>query len=190
MKALIFGSTGGIGSAVCKEFEQQGDSVTGVSRSVLDCDKDHFETAISRIIEQTDPDYIVNCMGVSGSNQDQYRSVFDVNFGSNWAIVRHYLDRRDRPVNIVLVGSAVHNQPRRNLMLYAASKTALHNLWQSTEDIFSGTAVNIGLIHPPRVNTPMLNNRPGASLEPIEIAKIIVDLTKSMKHRTLLELGI
>jgi NAD(P)-dependent dehydrogenase (short-subunit alcohol dehydrogenase family) len=190
MKALIFGSTGGIGSEVCKEFERQGDSVTGVSRAVLECNEDHFETTISRIIEQTGPDYVVNCMGVSGNNQDQYRSVFDVNFGSNWAIVKHYLDQTHLPVNIVLVGSAVHHQPRRNLMLYAASKTALHNLWQSTEDIFSGTAVNIGLIHPPRVNTPMLNGRPGASLEPTEIAKIIVDLTKTMKHRTLLELGI
>jgi NAD(P)-dependent dehydrogenase (short-subunit alcohol dehydrogenase family) len=190
MKALVFGSTGGLGTAVCNEFDHQGDTVVAVTRLQLDCSSDDFEQGISKILARETPDYIVNCVGVSGTNQDRYRSVFDANFGSNWAIVQHYLDRLDHAVNITLIGSAVHHQPRQNLMLYAASKTALHNLWQSTENIFSQTTVNIALIHPPRINTPMLGGRPGASLEPAEVAKIVVDLTKSMKHRTLLEMGI
>jgi NAD(P)-dependent dehydrogenase (short-subunit alcohol dehydrogenase family) len=190
MKAVVFGAAGGLGTAVCREFVHQGDAVVAVTRSQLDCGQADFEQHVSKILARETPDYIVNCIGVSGTNQDQYRTVFDANFGSNWAIVQHYLDRTAEPVNITLVGSAVHHQPRRNLMLYAASKTALHNLWQSTEDVFSQTAVNIALVHPPRINTAMLGNRPGASLEPAEVAKIIVDLTKSMKHRTLLEIGI
>jgi short-subunit dehydrogenase len=83
----------------------------------------------------------------------------------------------------------VHNQPRRNLVLYAASKSALHNMWQSTEDIFAGTNVHIALVHPPRVNTAMLNGRPGASLEPEYVAQVMIDLTRTMKSRTLLEIG-
>lgn len=190
MKALVFGSTGGIGSAVCQEFAKQGDTVFAVTRTQVNCDLETFEQDIDRTLSTLCPDYIVNCIGVSGNNQSSYRSVFDANFGSNWAIVQHYINNTNLSVNITIIGSAVHHQPRRNLMLYAASKTAVHNLWQSTEDVFAGTDINIALVHPPRVNTAMLAGRAGASLEPEEVAKTIVDLTKSMKHRTLLEIGI
>ena len=187
---MIFGSNGGIGSAVCDLLTQQGHEVLAIDRSTVDCSHAHFEERISCLLDQHQPSGVVNCMGVLGTNQDQYRTVFDVNFGSAWAIVQHYLDRKSQPVNIVLVGSIVHNQPRKNSMLYAASKTALHNLWQSTEDVFSGTPVNIAMVHPPRVNTRMLNGRAGPSLEPQEVALAIVNLTITMKHRTLLEIGI
>jgi NAD(P)-dependent dehydrogenase (short-subunit alcohol dehydrogenase family) len=169
---------------------QQGHAVVAVTRSEINCDTAGFESKISQLIEHTQPDCIINCIGTLGTNQDSYRSVFDANFGSNWAIVQHYIQNPTARVQIVLVGSAVHNQPRRNLILYTASKSALHNMWQSTEDIFVDTNVNIALVHPPRVNTPMLNGRPGASLDPEYVAQVLIDLTKSMKSRTLLEIGI
>ena len=189
MRAVVFGSTGGIGACVSRQLTQQGHAVVGVNRSQLDCTGKDFEQEISNIISQTEPDWIFNCIGVLGNNQSDYRSVFDANFGSAWAIVRHYIEHPDQAVKIMLTGSAVHNQPRRNLVLYAASKSALHNMWQSTEDIFAGTNVHIALVHPPRVNTAMLNGRPGASLEPEYVAQVMIDLTRTMKSRTLLELG-
>lgn len=187
MKAMVFGYKGGIGSQVYRLLQEQGHTVVGIGRTELDCTN---ETAVSDLIAQTQPDWIFNCIGVLGTNQDRYRSVFDANFGSAWAIVRHYIQNPNQSVKIVLTGSAVHNQPRRNQVLYAASKSALHNMWQSTEDIFAGTDVHIALVHPPRVNTAMLNGRPGASLEPEYVAEVMIDLTKHMKHRTLLEIGI
>jgi len=137
MRALVFGSTGGIGACVSRQLIQQGHTVVGVNRSQLDCDGEDFEQQISNIITQAEPDWIFNCIGVPGNNQSDYRSVFDANFGSAWAIVRHYIEHPDQAVKIMLTGSTVHNQPRRNLVLYAASKSALHNMWQSTEDIFA-----------------------------------------------------
>lgn len=190
MKALVFGAGGGIGTALCKKLQQQEHTVLAITREQLDCSAHQPEHTVSTIIELAQPDWIFNCIGVLGSNQNSYRDVFDANFGSNWAIIKHYLEHTDAQVQIVLVGSAVHNQPRRNLILYAASKSALHNMWQSTEDIFIGTGVNIGLIHPPRVNTKMLNGRPGPSLDPEYVAQVMIDLTNNMKSRTLLELGI
>jgi NAD(P)-dependent dehydrogenase (short-subunit alcohol dehydrogenase family) len=187
MKALVFGHTGGIGSQVYRLLNQQGYNTIGVGRNDIDCTN---EQEVSNLISQTQPDWIFNCIGVSGTNQDNYRSVFDANFGTAWGIVRHYIEHPNQAVKIVLTGSAVHHQPRRNLILYAASKTALHNMWQSTEDIFAKTNVHIALVHPPRVNTPMLNGRSGDSLEPEYVAEVMIDLTKSMKHRTLLEIGI
>lgn len=190
MKALVFGSGGGIGTALCQALVQQGHLVTEIGREQLDCNSTQLEQQVSSIIERCDPEWIFNCVGVLGTNQDNYRDVFDANFGSNWAIVKHYLEHTTAKVQIVLVGSTTHNQPRRNSILYAASKSALHNMWQSTEDIFIGTNVNIGLIHPPRVNTKMLNGRSGASLSPDYVAQAMIDLTNTMKSRTLLELGI
>jgi len=189
MKALVFGSAGGIGACVSHQLTQQGHQVINVDRTQLDCESEDLEQQVSDMITQTEPDWIFNCIGTLGTNQSTYRSVFDANFGSAWAIVRHYIEHPEQTVKIVLTGSAVHNQPRRNLVLYAASKSALHNMWQSTEDIFAGTNVHIALVHPPRVNTRMLNGRPGASLEPEYVAQVMIDLTRTMKSRTLLELG-
>lgn len=190
MKALVFGAAGGIGRCVCQQLTEQGHQVTSVTRQELDCNSSGFESVISAIIDQEQPDWIFNCIGVLGTNADDYQQVFNANFGSAWAIVRHYIEHPDAQVNIVLTGSIVHNQPRRNSILYAASKTALHNLWQSTEDIFQGTGVNIALVHPPRVNTAMLAGRTGPSLAPEYVAQVMIELTKTMKSRTLLEIGI
>jgi NAD(P)-dependent dehydrogenase (short-subunit alcohol dehydrogenase family) len=189
MRALVFGSGGGIGACVSRQLAQQGHTVVDVNRSQLDCASDDLEQQVSDIITRTEPDWIFNCIGTLGNNQSDYRSVFDANFGSAWAIVRHYIQNPNQSVKIMLTGSAVHNQPRRNLVLYAASKSALHNMWQSTEDIFAGTNVHIALVHPPRVNTRMLNGRTGDSLEPEYVAQVMIDLTRTMKSRTLLELG-
>jgi NAD(P)-dependent dehydrogenase (short-subunit alcohol dehydrogenase family) len=189
MRALVFGSTGGIGACVSRQLTQQGHQVINIDRAQLECTNEHQEQQISDIITNTDPNWIFNCIGTLGTNQSNYRSVFDANFGSAWAIVKHYIEHPDQAVKIVLTGSAVHNQPRRNLVLYAASKSALHNMWQSTEDIFAGTNVHIALVHPPRVDTPILNGRPGLSLKPEYMAQVMIDLTHTMKSRTLLELG-
>jgi NAD(P)-dependent dehydrogenase (short-subunit alcohol dehydrogenase family) len=189
MRALVFGSTGGIGACVSRQLAQQGHTVVDINRAQLDCASDDLEQQVSDIITTAEPDWIFNCIGTLGDNQSDYRSVFDANFGSAWAIVRHYIQNPNQSVKIMLTGSAVHNQPRRNSVLYAASKSALHNMWQSTEDIFAGTNVHIALVHPPRVNTRMLNGRPGASLEPEYVAQVMIDLTRTMKSRTLLELG-
>lgn len=189
MRAMVFGSSGGIGACVSRQLTQQGHRVTNIDRSQLECGSEDLEHQVADIISHTEPDWIFNCVGTLGNNQSEYRLVFDANFGLAWAIVRHYIEHPDQAVKIMLTGSAVHNQPRRNLVLYAASKSALHNMWQSTEDIFAGTNVHIALVHPPRVNTTMLNGRPGASLEPEYVAQVMIDLTRTMKSRTLLELG-
>jgi NAD(P)-dependent dehydrogenase (short-subunit alcohol dehydrogenase family) len=190
MKTIVFGAAGGLGSCISRQLTQQGHRVIDIVRDQLECASEDQEKLISDIISEHEPDWIFNCIGVLGTNQSTYRSVFDANFGSSWAIVKHYIERPNQAVKIMLTGSAVHNQPRRNLVLYAASKTALHNMWQSTEDIFAGTNVHIGLVHPPRINTPMLNGRLGASLDPEYVAKVMIDLTRTMQSRTLLEIGI
>ena len=189
MRALVFGADGGLGRELCRLLLDQGHEVVKITRNEVDSGSSDLESKISAVITTANPDWIFNCVGILGTNQDNYRTVFDANFGTNWAIVRHYTQQIDACVQIVLVGSTTHNQPRRNSMLYAASKSALHNLWQSTEDIFANTSINIGLIHPPRINTAMLGNRSGASLEPAYVAQIMIDLTNQMKSRTLLELG-
>lgn len=190
MKSLVFGSTGGVGSCLCDVLRSEGHEVIGISRKDIDCRDNNLENKISNLISDISPDWIFNCIGVLGSNNDNHRDVFDANFGSNWAIVRHYIGRTDQKVQIIMMGSAVHNQPRRNSILYAASKSALHNMWQSTEDIFVNTDVNVGLIHPPRINTKMLNGRTGPSLEPDYVARVMFEMAASMKGRTLLEIGI
>ena len=130
MRALVFGSAGGIGACVSRQLTQQGHTVVGVNRSQLDCVGDAFEQEISNIISRTAPDWIFNCIGTLGDNQSDYRSVFDANFGSAWAIVRHYIEHPDQAVKIMLTGSAVHNQPRRNLVLYRGG----HNFTVVSED--------------------------------------------------------
>ena len=131
--ALVFGATGGIGSATVRQLNSRRYHVVGVSRPQLDLYGAMFEAHkrpnVSSVIDEVDPDVIVNCAGVL---EGDFTQVFDVNVASCWHIIQHYIQRPElvKPVSILLVGSTAYSGGRRSYPLYSASKAALHNLVQ------------------------------------------------------------
>ena len=140
--ALIFGHRGGIGLATAKALIAQGHRIIPVDRTIIDFDKANADSQISSVLINGQPDVIVNCAGVFENGHTATHSrTMNVNFGSNWSIVRHYLDpvNQIKPCRVIMVGSSCYDQGRQLYPLYSASKAALYNLWQSARDAFEDT---------------------------------------------------
>ncbi len=179
-KALVLGSTGGIGRALCALLTEQGHKVVVLNRGEIN--------NISNILASENPDWLFNCIGVLGDNKTGFNEVFDPNVGVNWEIIKYFLGHINSNISIVMIGSTSYESGRKNYILYSASKAALHNMWQGACENFEGTNILLGLIHPGSVDTPMIAHLPkkASILSPEDVATSMVDLAKSMKtHQSL-----
>jgi NAD(P)-dependent dehydrogenase (short-subunit alcohol dehydrogenase family) len=179
--AVIFGARGGIGSATRESFLAAGYRVVPVTSSSVDFTSDDCYEKVSTILT-VNPDVIVNCVGhLDSANQETHNKTFDINVGSNWAILRHYINNpSDKPVKIIMVGSSAYKSGRRSYILYSASKAALYNVWRGACDYFAGTNTSVALINPVRTRTPMIDMSTAAfCYEPEDVAHEILSMAKT-----------
>ena len=179
--ALVFGSNGGIGSAVVASLLKQGYTVFPVTKDQINFVHGESEKNISNILTLKDPDIVINCGGMFGDNSSDYYKMMDINVGSNWFIIKHYMDYTSKPIKIVLVGSSAYKAGKKSYMLYSLSKSALHNLWDGAKEFFSDRSITVNIVHPVRTRTKMV--APYDSnldyLDPEEVAEAIVELAES-----------
>ena len=182
--ALILGSTGGIGAATRRTFLDSGYRVITINRAMLDFNLPAAEIKLVELLNGAQADVVVNCAGVfvNGMQKDHHQT-FNVNFGSNWNIIRYYHAIKDvsKPVKIIMVGSSSYSFGKPMYPLYSASKAALYNLWQATVDMFAGTDISVDLINPMRTRTRMNADHYNPDLayhEPAEVAEQILELTR------------
>ena len=189
-RVMVFGATGGIGQRVCAQLIESEYHVLAMGRNQIDLGAVDNATQMSYNLTKYQPDWIINCAGVLVDNHADYRNVFDVNVGSNWNIIKHYLQNpSSTAVKIVMLGSNAYRSGRKNYMLYAASKAALHNLWQGAVENFQDTNVSIGIMHFGPVATPMTRNLSTTKqLDPDYVASRIIDFCDNMTHSQLFEM--
>jgi ribitol-5-phosphate 2-dehydrogenase (NADP+) / D-ribitol-5-phosphate cytidylyltransferase len=173
----IFGATGGIGQATRQAFLSAGYRVIPVGRNLIDFAQPMAEAQIQEFLGYADLDVVVNCAGRFAKNDEPAQSLMNINFNSNWAIVQHYLNH-PKLVRIIMVGSSAYKSGRKDYMVYSASKSALHNLWQGARDAFADTGVRVDLVNPVRTRTQMVAPFDDKLdyLEPKEIAEWILQL--------------
>ena len=184
-KVVLFGASGGIGSAIEKLLISTNYEVISITRSQINFTEPLIENKISKLLTELDPDIVINSAGWFGNNTDPFEEIMSVNFGSNWSIIRHYtsLPTIIKPVRIIMIGSICYNEGKKKYMVYAASKAALYSLWQGAKDYFLDSLLCIDLINPQRTKTKMTQGRIDPSLEyhdPIDVAEVILKLV----HRT------
>ena len=178
--ALILGATGGIGGATRTAFLDAGYRVIPVGRNMLDFDRTDCEGKLKELLDGAEADVIVNSVGVFVNGvEDNHHQTFNVNFGSNWSIIRHYykIKENSKPVKIIMVGSSSYNVGKSLYPLYSASKAALYNLWQASVEMFNGSDISVDLINPMRTKTRMNADHYNPDLmyhEPSEVAEQIL----------------
>lgn len=184
-KAIIFGATGGIGSATKSMLENNHYEVFSLDRRTIDF-TDHISLRlVDYYLRTQNPIVVVNCVGYFGSNNETHHKIMDINVGSNWSIIQHYLNNPPpQSTKIIMVGSSAYKSGRKDYILYAASKAALYNMWQGACENFIGTNVSLGLINPVKTRTSMANIGPNVNcLEPIDVANAIFDMTLTFENR-------
>lgn len=182
--ALILGATGGIGAATRTVFLDAGYRVITVGSSMMNFDQADSESKLIELLRSAEADVVVNCAGIFVSGAEQtHHSTFNINFGSNWNIVRYYHAVKDvsKPVKIIMVGSSSYNFGKPKYPLYSASKAALYNLWQASVDMFAGTEITVDLINPMRTRTRMNADHYNPDLpyhDPLDVAEQTLELTR------------
>ena len=185
--ALIIGANSDI---ACSAIDLLKDEyhIVAVDRKVIDLADSTAELRINMALTMSNPDVVVNCAGVFKDNADaDYDTTFDVNLKSNWSVIDHYIKNPPaKPVKVIMLGSSVYKQGRRNFILYAASKAALFNMWQGASEAVSEN-VKLGLINPVHVLTKMVAHKPHPNpeicLEPIDVAQEIKNLCSMTESR-------
>jgi short-subunit dehydrogenase len=191
-QVLIFGASGGIGNATCEAFKNAGYLVTPITGKQINFVYIASHSDVDDILEQVSPDIIVNCVGhFDKTNKETHCNTFDINVGSNWSIIRHYINKKgsDKPIKIIMVGSSAYKSGRKDYILYAASKAALYNVWQGACEYFKDSNITLGLINPVRTRTKMIDIKTSAMcLEPEDVAQEIVSMA-SIKTNQLVDMN-
>lgn len=186
-KVLLIGGNGGIGVAVSAAFSDEYE-VHIVTRKEIDFSERSAYTLLSKKIAELQPDIVLNCAGYFTDNSETHYTTMDVNFGANWAIVKHYIDNiTEHDVKIVLVGSSAHREGRKKYMLYAASKAALYNLWLSAAEYFADSRISVSLVNPVKTKTKMLDKNATRYIMPEDVAQAILACAKD-KNNTCIDL--
>jgi NAD(P)-dependent dehydrogenase (short-subunit alcohol dehydrogenase family) len=122
----------------------------------LNFDREDSYQKLTELLDNAEADVIVNSVGVfvNGYSAD-HSTIMNVNFGSNWHIVRWLQANKNQALRVIMLGSSSYTAGRQLYPLYSASKAALFNLWQSARDQFEGTGIRIHLLNPVRTLTPM-----------------------------------
>lgn len=182
--ALIFGHLGGIGLSTKAAFLQAGYRIIPVDRSIIDFNKSNSDQQIVSLLNNSKPEVVVNCAGVfeNGYQVSHYKTM-NVNFGSNWSIIKYYMANPDNKTRVIMIGSSCYNSGRKLYPLYSASKAALYNLWESARDALANTMVQVDLLNPVRTLTPMSTAGKKIDpdlqyLKPEQVAEEILKLVK------------
>jgi NAD(P)-dependent dehydrogenase (short-subunit alcohol dehydrogenase family) len=179
---VVFGGKGGIGKATCNVFAAAGYLVYPISSKKINFELAESPGKVNKILCRIMPDVVVNCVGhFDDSNKETHFKTMNINVGSNWSIIKHYIDNDSiKPVKIIMVGSSAYNSVRKSYILYAASKTALYNVWQGASEYFQGTNVTLGLLNPVRTRTPMIDmSTKDICLAPEDVAQAILNMTST-----------
>ena len=180
--AIVIGSSGGIGSAVCSalQFEY---TVIGIDRNKIDFSNETYYDKISRELINYNPDLIVNCAGHFGDNTETHQLTMNANFGSNWSIIRHYIaNKPNKHIRFIMIGSSAYREGRKLYMLYAASKAALYNLWLSAREYFENTNLSVVLINPVKTKTRMMNPASTTYIMPEDVAELVLATSRGNEN--------
>lgn len=177
--AVVFGASGGIGNATCLALSAEY-KVVAITREEIDLFDNLSYNQICAFLTAIQPDLVVNCAGHFADNTETHNATMDINVGSNWSIIKHYIDNpSSKPVKVILVGSSAYREGRKNYMLYAASKAALYNLWLSSAEYFQSSNVAVSLINPVKTKTKMMDPASTRFILPEDVAQKILAMSST-----------
>lgn len=156
-KVLIFGGTGGIGSASGELLKKHGAEVTCLGRD----DINFLNEDIPRKFYENKYDIIIHSAGLfrklsfEDSTLKDWDDIFSINLRSCFAVAKLAVQSMNNPGWLVFVGSSSSNRGREDQSIYASSKAGLINFTQSLSIELADKGICVNCINPPRTDTKM-----------------------------------
>ena len=154
-KILIIGSGGNLARCIIEELSKTNLSIFKISRKEIDFEKKDSKSKLNLYLKKINPDIIVNCVGIFKNNNFSFENTFNINTKISWDLIDYYRSKNKKKVKIFVIGSSAYNKPRKNYILYVASKSALNSIVRSAKDLFTKTNIEIDIINPPAMKSTM-----------------------------------
>jgi NAD(P)-dependent dehydrogenase (short-subunit alcohol dehydrogenase family) len=189
-RALVTGSTGGIGLAIARKLADAGRFVftngRGDAPLGLPAERHLFVRADLSAIEgvnaladavlgETDrlDELVLNVgttcrKGLKEIECADWRNVMDTNVNMPFFLVQRLFDRIADGGSVVFVGSAMGARPHATSIPYGVSKAAVHMLAQSLVKEFAPRGIRVNAIRPGFVDTEWQRRKPADLRERIE----------------------
>jgi len=171
--ALIFGASGGIGSALAKRLHQSGWTVHAVSRDAtkldslpqdihrIEADATRPEGAEQAVEKTGKLDAVVNGIGslhlkpLHRTTPMEFTEVMRVNVFSAWAITKAAAGALQSGGSVVLMSSVAAATGLVNHEAIGAAKGAVEGLVRSAAASYAGKGIRINAVAPGMTETPM-----------------------------------
>ena len=185
-KILITGSSGGIGLSLCKKFIEMESKIIFTSSSIQKLDKlkdlfgdvhqyynldlldsKNLTSNIQKISQDNkDIDVLINNAGITKDNlilrmnTEQWDEVINVNLSSNFHIIKSIIPNmiKNRSGKIIGITSVVATTGNPGQSNYTASKAGMIGMYKSLALEVAQRNININLIAPGFIESPMTNN--------------------------------
>lgn len=189
---LVIGGTSGIGASLCGKLRDISTRVYCFSRSTQPpvdiCRIETIKTAVDRVLGiEGRIDYAINCAGdlirknVEFTSVDEWRQIYDCNINGSFyfAKILAPILRKQNGGALMFVGSSSYTRGRGGFAAYSSSKSALVNFCQALAEELADSRINVNLVSPGRVRTPLRfknfgNEEPGTLLEPDHVADVML----------------
>lgn len=177
---VVFGGSGGIGSAVCRMLSSSGAKVVAVGRSPEKIARVSEELGIEgRVVDATDPDGVArlfselkgelgpitgvaNCVGslvlkpIHLTTSAEWAETMNQNLGSAFAVMKSAVKAVVAPGgSIVLVSSAAARLGLANHEAIAAAKAGIIGLTLSAAATYAASGVRVNCVAPGLTKTPL-----------------------------------
>ncbi len=197
--AVITGGAGGIGTAICQRFVDEGATVYGFDVQqaqngswpsfVVDITdenaiKDGFKS-VDRISNRVD--ILINAAGIEiektieDTSLDEWNRIFAINVTGTYLMSKHCLPllRRSKAASIINFGSYDGFIADPKLAAYCATKGAVHALTKAMACDHGPEGIRVNAICPGMVNTPMMESFVGGSESLQSLQSKLADLHPS-----------
>lgn len=166
-KILLLGSSGSLGKKVKEIIKfNSGFIIKSPSSSYLNFNKKNSNKILHNLLSKHNFDVIINCIGVFGNNSKNFNDIINPNLKSSWEIINYFLNKNpNKNIKIILIGSSAFSGPRKNYMLYAASKSALNSLYKSSNEYFIKKKISIFIKNPKSFKSRMTRKLPKEKLK-------------------------
>jgi Dehydrogenases with different specificities (related to short-chain alcohol dehydrogenases) len=156
-RLLIIGSDSNLAKYIIEDVKKSHLSIFKITRKEIDFDTTKSKFVLNKYLKKINPDIIVNCVGVFKNNDFSFKSIFNINTKVSWDLIDYYRSELKKKVKIIFIGSSAYNKPRKNYILYVASKSALNSIVKSAKDLFLNTNIKLSIINPPAMKSKMRN---------------------------------
>jgi len=180
---LIFGGTGGIGSAVVKQLKELGANVVSLGSKEIDLSKSDIQYNKQIEVVYQKWDCIIHSVGAYAKDSEGFINTYDkimnVNFRSLVYLVEHAETILKPNGSIICLGSTAASFGRPGIALYSASKSALNCFVEAVSPTLAKKGLRINVICPAKVATPLQTHiNPDANqkdmIQPENLAEIII----------------